>query len=291
MARVMIALTAAVLLAAAAVWGLQRRLVFFPDPTPAPAAKTVLPGAEDVELTTADGLWLGAWYVPPTAGSSGENTGGTAETTGTPPRAEGWTVLFAPGNGGNRAGRVEVARRLADRGVAVLLMDYRGYGGNPGSPSEKGLALDVRAALDHLLTQRRVDPERLIYVGESLGCAVATELATEHPPAALLLRSPFTALADVAGHHYPGVPAGLLLRDRFEVRANVGRLHVPVTVVYGDRDSIVPPEQSRRVAAAAPALAKVLVVEGADHNDAALVHGDAVIDEVLALAQSSMDGS
>ncbi|HEX5511801.1 MAG TPA: alpha/beta hydrolase [Actinomycetales bacterium] len=287
MARVMIALAAVVLLAAAAIWGLQRRLVFFPDPTPVPAAATVLPGAEDVELTTADGLRLGAWYVPATAG----NEVATRDAAGPPPRTEGWTVVFAPGNGGNRAGRIEVARRLADRGVAVLLMDYRGYGGNPGSPSEEGLALDARAALAHLLTVRRVDPERLIYVGESLGCAVVTELATVHPPAALLLRSPFTALADVAGHHYPGVPAGLLLRDRFEVRTNVSTLHVPVTVVYGDRDSIVPPDQSRRVAEAAPNPAKVVVVEGADHNDAALLHGDAVIDEVLALAQSSMDGS
>jgi pimeloyl-ACP methyl ester carboxylesterase len=284
---VLITVAAAVLLGVTAVWGLQRRLVFFPDTTPVPAADAVLPGAEDVELTTADGLRLGAWFLPPSAGVASGTTG----TTGTPRRTDGWTVLFAPGNGGNRAGRAEVARRLADRGVAVLLMDYRGYGGNPGSPSEQGLALDVRAALDHLLADRKVDPDRVIYVGESLGCAVVSELATEHPPAALLLRSPFTALTDVAGEHYPGVPARLLLRDRFEVLRNVSGLQVPRAGVYGDRDSIVPPQQSRRVAEAAPRLVDLVVVRGADHNDAALVHGDAVVDAVMALAQSSMEGS
>ncbi|HEX5535091.1 MAG TPA: alpha/beta hydrolase [Actinomycetales bacterium] len=284
---VLITVAAVVVLGVTAVWGLQRRLVFFPDTTPVPAADTVLRGAEDVELTTADGLRLGAWYVPPATGSAPGATG----TAGTAPPSAGWTVLFAPGNGGNRAGRAEVARRHADRGVAVLLMDYRGYGGNPGSPSEEGLALDVRAALDHLLADRHVDPDRLIYVGESLGCAVVSELATEHPPAALLLRSPFTALADVAGQHYPGVPARLLLRDRFEVRRNVSGLQIPVAVVYGDQDSIVPPEQSSRVAEAALRLVDLVVVRGADHNDAALVHGDAVIDAVMALAQPSMEGS
>ena len=117
-------------------------------------------------------------------------------------------MLVAHGNAGDRAMRAPLAAALAARGMSVLLFDYRGYGGNPGDPTEEGLALDVRAARAYLVDELRVPPERLVYFGESLGSAVVTELATEHPPGGLLLRSPFTELADVAGEHYPFLPVG-----------------------------------------------------------------------------------
>jgi pimeloyl-ACP methyl ester carboxylesterase len=167
----------------------------------------------------------------------------------------------------------------------VLLFDYRGYGGNAGSPSEEGLVLDVRAAREFLLREARVRPERLLYFGESLGAAVVTELATEHPPAGLVLRSPFVDLASVGSVHYPFLPVRALLRERYPVAEQVRRIRVPTTVVYGSRDSVVPPVQSRAVAAAAGRLHRLVEVPGADHNDLDLLDGPDVIGAVLELAE------
>jgi pimeloyl-ACP methyl ester carboxylesterase len=188
----------------------------------------------------------------------------------------------ANGNGGNRAGRAPLAAKLAEAGLTVLLFDYRGYGGNPGRPSEEGLALDVRAAYDFLTQQRKVPPERIIYYGESLGSAVVTELATEHPPAGLVLRSPFVDLAAAGSELYPLLPVRLLLRDRFPVKENLARVRVPTVVVYGSADTIIPAGQSRAVAAANSA--RQVEIPGADHNDRVLLDGPELVEAVASLA-------
>jgi fermentation-respiration switch protein FrsA (DUF1100 family) len=253
-----------VALAVAALWTFQRQLVYLPDRGPVPPAATVLASASDVVLKTEDGLELGAWYLP-------------APTAGAP------AVLVASGNGGSRDLRAPLARGLAERGLSVLLFDYRGYGGNPGSPTEQGLALDVRAARRFLLDVAEVPGDRLLYFGESLGAAVVTELATEHPPAGLVLRSPFEDLASVGSVHYPLLPVRALLRDRFPVAQHIAEVDVPTTVIYGTADSVVPAEQSRRVAAAAARLHSLVRIPGADHNDLVLVSGDEVVRAVVEL--------
>lgn len=245
---------------------LQRRLIYRPDPVAPPRAGAVLPGAQDVVLHTEDGLDLGAWYLP----AAGVDLGAA--------------VLVAPGNAGNRAGRAPLAARLSAAGLAVLLVDYRGYGGNPGRPSQQGLARDVRAARRYLAEQAGVATYRQLYFGESLGAAVATELATEHPPGGLLLRSPFADLASVAQQHFPMLPARLLLRERYPVAELIRGIRVPTVVVYGTADSVVSPEQSRAVAAAAPELLRMVRVNGADHNDPVLLDGDELISSAAALA-------
>jgi fermentation-respiration switch protein FrsA (DUF1100 family) len=257
-----------VALAVAALWTFQRQLVYLPDPGPVPPAATVLPGASDVVLRTEDGLELGAWYLP-------------AEQAGAP------AVLVASGNGGSRDLRAPLARGLAERGLSVLLFDYRGYGGNPGSPTEQGLALDVRAARRFLLDVAEVPDDRLLYFGESLGAAVVTELATEHPPAGLVLRSPFEDLASVGSVHYPLLPVRTLLRDRFPVAQHIADVDVPTTVIYGTADSIVPARQSRAVAAAAARLHRLVTIPGADHNDLVLVSGDEVVRAVVELVDAT----
>jgi fermentation-respiration switch protein FrsA (DUF1100 family) len=250
----------------AAVWLLQRRLIYFPD-SMIPPAGSVLPGAQEVTLRTEDGLALGAWHLTPTGAD------------------RGITVLVMPGNAGSRTLRAPLANRLAAVGFAVLLLDYRGYGGNPGSPSENGLINDARAARAYL-ADHGVTAERLIYFGESLGAAVATRLAVEQPPGGLVLRSPFTSLAAVGSRHYPLLPVRLLLRDRFPVTELIGQVRVPTVVVYGSADTIVPPEQSVAVADAAGGPVRAVPVVGADHNDAALLEGNVMIAAVLKLAQS-----
>src|SRR5690606_5677574 len=127
----------------------------------------------EVSLHTEDGLTLGGWLIAPTGPDRGVH------------------VLVAAGNAGHREYRAPLARRLAAEGFTVLLFDYRGFGGNPGRPTEQGLAADARAARAFLLDQAGARPDRLIYFGESLGSGVVTGLAVTHPPAGLLLRSPF----------------------------------------------------------------------------------------------------
>ncbi|MGZ3145523.1 alpha/beta hydrolase [Lentzea chajnantorensis] len=238
----------------AVVFAFQRKLVYFPSPGPLPSAEEVLPGGRDVRLVTADSLLLDGWHF---------------ETRDAPA-----TVVVFPGNGGNRLGRVPLARALVDAGVSVLLFDYRGYGGNPGTPSEEGLAMDARAALD------LVDGP-VVYFGESLGAAVAVELATWRAPAGLVLRSPFASLAEVGSHHYPFLPVRMLLQDKYPVAERVAGLDVPAVVLLGTADSVVPPAQSRAVAAAA--RARLVEVAGADHNDEVLLSGREVVDAVVSV--------
>jgi uncharacterized protein len=262
---VAVLLVFAVLLAA--VWLGQRRLIYLADRASVPPVAAYLPGGEDVRLTTSDGLTLGGWYVPPAPGA-----------------ARDLTVLVAPGNGGNRVGRVPLARALSEAGFAVLLFDYRGYGGNPGNPTEQGLARDVRAAREYLVTERGVRADRLIYFGESLGSAVVTELATEHPPAGLVLRSPFVDLATAGAKLYPFLPVRALLWDRFPVAEQLATVDVPTAVIYGSRDSIVPPEQSRQVARRAAGPVQLTEIAGAGHNDPGMFAGPALVSAVTALA-------
>ena len=238
-----------------------------PVPGPGPVAASVLPGAEDVSFETADGVRLQGWFVPPVVGRPGRQGAGPA-------------VLVCNGNGGDRSMRAGLAADLARMGLAVLLFDYRGYGGNPGTPTEDGLAADARAALAYLAGRAEVDPDRVVYFGESLGAAVALRLAVERPPAALVLRSPFASLAEVGRHHYPVVPVSLLLRDRYESAALAGRLTAPLLVVAGARDRIVPLAHTRRLFAAAPRPKRLVVLDGAGHNAPDLLAGPRLVDEL-----------
>ena len=252
--------------AVAGMWALQRRLVYFPDPSSPGSASRVTPAAKDVTLRTQDGLDLSAWLVP-----------------ARPDTDRGWAVLLLPGNGGNRGGRAGLAELLSRAGLTVLLVDYRGYGGNPGSPSEEGLALDADAAVD-LLQEEGFPADRTVYLGESLGTGVAAALATRRPPAGLVLRSPFTELAAVGAHHYPWLPVGLLLRDRFPVVDHVRHNGVPVVVIHGTADEVVPSSLSAEVAAAAPQLVEEKVLPGVGHNDA-VMFGSEVSDAVVDLVE------
>lgn len=232
----------------------QRQLIYLPDASaPSP------PGdVEEVGLTTRDGLELTSWFLPVDAAVS--------------------TVLVTPGNAGNRALRLPLARGLNARGHAVLLLDYRGFGGNPGSPSEAGLRADARAARDHLDGRDDVDSSTIAYLGESIGSGVASGLATEVPPVALVLRSPFPELADVGRSAYPFLPVRMLLRERHPVAQQLEAYAGPVLVVAGEDDAIVPPELSREVAEVADA--ELAMIPGANHNDLGLLAGDPYLDAV-----------
>jgi len=252
-----------------AIWLFQRSLIYFPIDS-VPRIDTVLPEGEEVTFPTEDGLILTAWYLP---------VPGDKEPT----------VIVFNGNAGNRSHRAPLARALTDQGFAVLLTDYRGYGGNAGSPSEEGLVLDAAAALSYLETRPDVDTARLVYFGESLGAAVALRLASDHPPAALVLRSPFTSLAEVGAAHYPLLPVSWLLRDRFENKDLITQSETALLIILGTGDAIVPPEQSRQLFEVATAEGKrIHVIEGADHNDSSLSHGREMISEVAGFLDEAL---
>ena len=258
----------AILLAAAALallllWAGQRRMIYFPFGDVPPPAAVGLTGAEPVSFAAADGVTLAGWFVPP-----------RTEPTQI-------TAIVFNGNAGNRAMRAPLAAALSSHGIATLLFDYRGYGGNGGSASEEGLARDARAAVDYLAARPGVDPARIVFFGESLGTAVAVRLATERRPRALILRSPFPSLVDLGRLHYPVLPVAWLLRDRYECIDRIRRIACPLLVIAGDRDGIIPAELSERLFAAAVEPKRLVIIRGADHNDEELLNGPQMIAEIV----------
>ena len=157
----------------------------------------------------------------------------------------------------------------------MLLVSWRGYGGNPGSPSEAGLYHDGRAALD-FLARTGVAPSRIALYGESLGAGVAVQMASEQPEqpeqperpvGAVLLESPYTSMAGVAAHHYWYLPARYLVRDRFDTLAKIDRIGAPLFIVHGERDRIIPPDMARALLAAAAEPKEARFFPAAGHND------------------------
>ena len=234
-------------MAVAGLYAAQRRLLFVPDTTEPDPLRAGVPEVEVIGVPTADGLSLLAWYVPPR-------------------EADGFTVLLLHGNAGNIAHRAGRLRALNQLGWGVLLLEYRGYGGNAGSPSEAGLVMDAQAGLAEL-RRRGVAANRTLLWGESLGTGLAVRLGSENPVAAVLLDSPYTSITDAAARQYPFVPVRQLLKDRFESLSRVAGIAAPILVMQGSADRLVPPAMGRAIAAAANVPAEVWVAPGAGHVD------------------------
>jgi fermentation-respiration switch protein FrsA (DUF1100 family) len=229
---------------------LQRQLLYFPDRSrPRLGAALVQLGVREAELATIDRLSLLSWYLPPRDGQP--------------------VIAYFHGNGGNIAYRADRMARFASDGYGILMLEYRGYGGNPGKPHEKGLYSDARAALD-FLRQQGITDRRIVLYGESLGSGIAVRIAAEQPQAiaALVLEAPFTSIAALARYHYPFVPAGLV-RDRYDCLSLIGRVKAPILILYGGRDAVVPARLSRALFAAAPEPKESWFAPDADHGDLA----------------------
>lgn len=258
-------LSLGVLLACAVglAWAFQRSLTYAPDSANPGSAEKWLEHGTDVSLTTHDGLTLSAWQSDP------------------PQRAE-YAVLYLPGNGGNRAGRIPIAAELASRGFTTLLLDYRGFGGNPGSPSEIGTVQDAQAALDYLRDSGFAD-ENIVLFGESLGTGVAVQLARTNVVCGLVLRSPFTSMDDVV-RNIVKVPVTWILRDHYDSQSTIHEVTAPTTILAGSADRLVPAVQSATLADTAPNLYEYVELPGADHNDD-IWFGPFVADQVAELIE------
>jgi uncharacterized protein len=207
----------------------------------------------DVTFETEDGERLHGWWVPASAPPIGH-------------------VLLCHGNAGNVGDRVAHLSLLSGAGFDVLAFDYRGYGRSSGRPSERGLQRDARAARRVLFEQDGVDPAGVLYLGESLGGAVALRLALDEPPAGVVLQSAFTSVRDMARKHYPFLPPAVV-PDAYPSLEIIARLPVPLLVLHGDRDEIVPLMHGEALVEAAPGPKQLRVFTGAGHNDLLTVAG------------------
>jgi fermentation-respiration switch protein FrsA (DUF1100 family) len=231
----------------------QRQLLYLPDRSVPSKAASGVPEMAEVRLHTDDGLDLLAWYRP-----------------GAPGRA---MILYLHGNGGHIGYRGDRVRPFIDAGFGVLLVEYRGYGGNPGRPSEEGLMSDARAAFGFLDTAGVPSAATVLY-GESLGSAVAVAVAAERaaagqPVAALILEAPLSSVSDVAAHHYPWVPVRWLLKDRFQASAQIAEVDAPVLLIHGEADNVVPVRYGRALFEAAAEPKEAVWVRGGGHEDLA----------------------
>jgi hypothetical protein len=220
----------------------QGRLIY-----PAPAAQSVPSGYAPIALHTADGLAITAGYRPAREGLP--------------------TVLFFHGNGMVWPDGIHVTDLLASRGYGMLLAEYRGYNGNPGSPNEQGLYRDARAALA-FLKREGVASSDVVLAGLSVGSGPAVQLATENEVHALILISPVASLPATASAAYPWLPAGWLLRDRYDNLAKLPRVAAPVLILHGEADRLIPLAHAERLARVNRA-AEFVSLPGRGHNMAA----------------------
>jgi fermentation-respiration switch protein FrsA (DUF1100 family) len=226
----------------------QQQLLYRPGKIRPALGELAQLGVREVVLTTADGLSLFSWYLPPGAGRP--------------------VIAYFHGNGGHVGYRAERLRRFAREGYGVLLAEYRGYAGNPGRPCEAGLYLDAEAAVDFLAGER-IAPSRLVLWGESLGSGLAVYLAARREVAAIILEAPFTSVVAAAQRHYPFLPAAMLVRDRFDSLSRIGQVSAPLLVLHGERDMIIPIRHGRALLDAAPQPKEGWFAPAAGHENLA----------------------
>ena len=199
-------------------------------------------------------------------------------------------LLWCHGNAGNVSHRLENIRQLYQRGISVMIFDYRGYGQSTGEPSEAGLYQDALASYDYLIQQRRISPERLIIFGRSLGSSVAGEVAIRRTSAGLMLEGSFPSIQAMSDHHYFGLPAQWFMDVDFNLAQKVRMLQVPLLVIHGEQDSIVPMPLGRQVFEAANEPKWWYAVSGAEHNDVPFVGGESYYREMALFIQRAFSG-
>lgn len=204
--------------AALVLYATQRSLMYFPETVHTTPAQAGLPRAEEVPLVAADGVHISAWHVPASDGKP--------------------VILYFHGNGGSLRYRVERFNKLIADGIGLVALEYRGYGGNPGSPSERGFIADAEAA--YAFAAAHYQAKQIAAWGESLGSGVAVALAAEKPVGRLILEAPFTSAAAVAALHYWYMPVRLLMKDQFRSDARIAKVKAPLLILHGIHDHVVP---------------------------------------------------
>jgi uncharacterized protein len=216
---------------------MQRRLIYPGWWLGTAAGASGYSGYSNVTTTTADGLRGHLLWHPPQPGKP--------------------VILFFHGNGDSVRGSMVSVEQLVASGYGAVLPEYRGYAGNPGTPDEQGLYRDARAAIGWMKTHG-VDPGRAIFIGYSLGTGVATQMATEIRPRALVLIAPYVSIAHVTAARFPWIPANWLITERFDTAAKIGRISCPILLIHGSADITIPPENSLRLKAIQPRADRIV---------------------------------
>jgi fermentation-respiration switch protein FrsA (DUF1100 family) len=223
----------------------QRSLQYHPDKVRTPPATAGLPSAEELELTTTDGEKVIVWHVPP--------------------KGDKPVVLYFHGNGGSLAWRANRFKSFTADGTGLVALSYRGYGGSTGSPTEAGLIADAQAA--YAFTAARYPAERIAVWGESLGTGVAVALAASQRISRLILESPFTSAADVGAKVYWFLPVQLLMKDAFRSDERIGKITVPILILHGTADTVVPFSFGQKLFALANEPKRLVRLEGGGHSN------------------------
>ncbi|MDH3691554.1 MAG: alpha/beta hydrolase [Gammaproteobacteria bacterium] len=256
------------------VYVFQAHMVYFPYPYLEASPDQANLEFEDVNFNAADGTPLHGWYLPANNAL--------------------YTVLFFHGNGGNISHRLNTLSIFHRLDLNVFIFDYRGYGLSQGTPTEKGTYSDAEGAWHYLTNSRGVDPSTLLVFGRSLGAGVATWLATQRRPRALIIESAFTSVQDMGAHHYPWLPVRWLSRFHYDSLTRIGNINVPLLVIHSQDDEIVPFSLGRRLFEAARDPKDILQIQG-DHNTGFLMSGQTYIQGLrrflLSLTQTEPSGS
>jgi uncharacterized protein len=196
----------------------QRSLMYFPDTAHVAPADAGLPQVEEVALTASDGVNISAWHAAP--------------------RENKPVIIYLHGNGGALHYRAERFRKLIADGIGLVAVEYRGYGGNPGSPSEQGFIADAKAAYDFAV--KHYPTPQLVLWGESIGSGVAVALAAENPVGRVILEAPFTSALALGARHYWYLPVRLMMKDQFRSDERIGKVTAPLLILHGVHDRVVP---------------------------------------------------
>ncbi len=228
----------------------QRRFLYFPSGTATTPTEAGLTRGKDIVIQTEDGETLRAWYVPPRQGRP--------------------LILYFHGNGGSLEGRAERFGLLTATGDGLLAVEYRGYPGSTGTSSEIGLHRDAEAAYRYA-QDLKLSSSKLVIMGESLGTGIAVALAAAHPPAALVLDSPYSSVADVAAAQFWMFPVRLVLWDAFRSDRLIDKVGAPVLMIHGSADRVIPLPFAEKLYGLAREPKQFFRVEGAGHLAMGLV--------------------
>ena len=232
-------------LVVAVLYFAQRSMLYYPTALLIPPAEAGMPEAQEVELDTSDGEKLVAWHVPP--------------------RGDKPVVIYFHGNGEIVQWRIGHHRALIRDGAGLIAVNFRGYGGSTGTPTEDGLHRDAAAA--YAFAAARYPAQRIALYGVSLGTGVAVKLASEQPVAKLVLESPYTSTADVAASLFPWLPVRWLMRDQLRSDQYIGKVHVPLLIMHGTQDDAISIHFGERLFALANEPKRFVRFDGGGHND------------------------
>jgi len=228
-------------------WVLHRYFLYLPDRKRYTPREVGLPEVKEITFEGRGGVKLIAWYLPA--------------------RGRKPTLLYFTGNSGSAANRARKIEAIAASGYGVFMLNYRRYGGSGGWPTEANNIADAVAAHEYLQEELGVAPRAIVAYGESLGTGVATRLALHRPVRALVLEAPFTSVVDVGRQVWWFLPLRLVMTDQYRTIDRIGSVKVPLLIVHGARDSLIPVHHAREVYAAASEPKTLAILRRGDHND------------------------